>query len=381
MKALSFVLVLVAFSLMVGAQNSHIQVVAEPGISVFLDGIFKGKTTYDVGGLIIEKLNAGTYKLKVVKEGFTTQEESISIKDSEVLLYQVKPFTPQIRIRQQGNEDQQTIELKTGNLKIQSVPVGIRIRIQGTGIDSNKTKDEWYAEDIPVGNYPASIYWDRIVLKGTIIILENRQTELFVNLIGKDIDYLGEIATEYEKLGFDWIFDDLSPEEEARIMRIEQETAERVRREEEQRRLTQVSDRTRNAFGNKGNTGTTGQSEEIAGGEGNQGVATGTVGIRNYGPGIGTDNGTIYYSLGDRMFQSLPVPKNEYQVEGTVVVEISVDRSGSVTKAVAGVKGSTTLDDDLLKVARDAAMKAKFDSNNNAPLLQKGTITYIFKLK
>ncbi len=170
-------------------------------------------------------------------------------------------------------------------------------------------------------------------------------------------------------------------EAEVERKRIAQETAERVRREEEQRRINQINNRTRNAFGNAGNVGESSTSEGIAGGEGNQGVKTGTVGAGTYGPGGGPGNGTISYSLGDRGFQSLPVPKYEYQVEGRVVVEISVDRSGNVTKAVAGVKGSTTLDEDLLKVAHDAAMKAKFNRSNDAPLLQKGNITYIFRLK
>ncbi len=79
-------------------------------------------------------------------------------------------------------------------------------------------------------------------------------------------------------------------------------------------------------------------------------------------------------------FSLFPVPRYDYQIDGVVVVEISVDRKGTVTKAVAGVKGSTTLDENLLREARDAAMKAKFDSNDNAPLLQKGTIWYNFKL-
>ena len=162
--------------------------------------------------------------------------------------------------------------------------------------------------------------------------------------------------------------------------RIEQENAERIRREEEQRRLNQITDRTKNAFGNAGNVGESGTSEGIAGGEGNQGVETGSVDSRNYGPGGGIGDGAPSYRLGDRKVQSLPKPKYDYQTEGIVVVEISVDRTGTVTKAVAGVKGSTTLDENLCREARDAAMKAKFDSNNNAPLLQKGTITYNFKL-
>jgi TonB family protein len=109
-------------------------------------------------------------------------------------------------------------------------------------------------------------------------------------------------------------------------------------------------------------------------------VETGSVGAPNYGPGGGVGDGAPSYRLGDRRVQSLPKPRYDYQTEGTVVVEISVDRNGTVTKAVPGVKGSSTLDENLLREARDAAMKAKFDRNDKAPLLQKGTITYIFKL-
>ena len=169
-------------------------------------------------------------------------------------------------------------------------------------------------------------------------------------------------------------------EAEAERKRIEQETAERKRKEEEQRRLNEISDRTRNAFGNTANTGTTGQSEGIAGGTGNQGVESGTVGVRTYGPGGGPGNSNISYDLAGRRHQSLPIPNYDYQGEGKVVVEVTVDRSGKVTKAVAGVKGSTTLDEYLLRVAREAALKATFDSNPDAPAIQIGTITYNFKL-
>jgi TonB family protein len=170
-------------------------------------------------------------------------------------------------------------------------------------------------------------------------------------------------------------------EAEAERKRVEQENAERLKREEEQRRLNEISNRTRNAFGNTGNTGTAGQSEGVAGGAGNQGVESGTAGVRNYGPGGGTGNSNISYDLAGRGYQSLPLPLYDYQGEGIVVVEVTVDRTGTVTKAVAGVKGSTTLDEYLLRVARDAALKAKFDSNPDAPAIQQGTIRYNFKLK
>ncbi len=141
--------------------------------------------------------------------------------------------------------------------------------------------------------------------------------------------------------------------------RIETENAERIKREEEQRRTDQINNRARNAFGNPGNVGESGTSEGIAGGEGNQGVETGLPGAPNYGPGGGAGNGAPSYRLGDRKVQSLPVPRYDSQKEGVVVVEISVDRKGNVTKAVAGVKGSTTLDEYLLREAQRCSNESK----------------------
>jgi TonB family protein len=170
-------------------------------------------------------------------------------------------------------------------------------------------------------------------------------------------------------------------EAEAEQRRIAQENAERQKREEEQRRIDQANARARNAFGNTGNTGTTGQSEGVAGGQGNQGVESGTEGVRNYGPGGGTGNSNISYNLSGRQHQSLPKPQYNVQDEGTVTVEVRVNRAGDVIMVRAGVPKTTVSDVRLIEEARQAALKTKFDSNPNAPETQVGTITYIFKLR
>lgn len=168
-------------------------------------------------------------------------------------------------------------------------------------------------------------------------------------------------------------------EAEAERRRIEQETAERLKREEEQRRMDQAAARVRNAMGST-NTGTTGQSEGVAGGPGNQGVESGTPGATTYGPGGGAGNSTISYDLGGRGVQTLVRPPYDIQRDGVVVVAVTVDRSGRVTDATPGIKGSTTLDESLLKIAKEAALKTRFESKNDAPIIQKGTITYTFRL-
>jgi len=158
--------------------------------------------------------------------------------------------------------------------------------------------------------------------------------------------------------------------------------AERKRIEAEQERQADIMNKSRDALASSKNASTASKSEGVPGGTGNQGVQTGSVDSKNRGDGGGLGNsGNISYDLGGRGFQSLPKPNYDYQGEGKVVVEVSVDRSGKVIQARPGFTGSTTLDDYLLKVAKEAALKARFEAKSNAPTVQKGTITYSFTLR
>lgn len=74
-------------------------------------------------------------------------------------------------------------------------------------------------------------------------------------------------------------------------------------------------------------------------------------------------------------------PAYPVQESGKVIVTIWVDNYGNVKKALAGAPGTDVNDAALWNAARDAAMKTHFNVSADAPALQKGTITYIFKLK
>ena len=168
----------------------------------------------------------------------------------------------------------------------------------------------------------------------------------------------------------------------------QQEEIERKKIEAEQQREADIMNKTKNALANSKNSGTSSTSEGIAGGTGNQGDPRGSVDskVRGEGGGLGTSGtGTgssgPSFQLEGRGNQKLPEPKYEYQEEGRVVVEVSVDRSGKVIQATPGMKGSTTLNGDLLKAAKEAALKATFNPKQDAPAVQKGTITYNFILK
>ena len=128
-------------------------------------------------------------------------------------------------------------------------------------------------------------------------------------------------------------------------------------------------------------TDESGKSEGETEGEGNQGRKSGSPFSDNHSNADSKGMGGVDFSLSGRNPESLPKPEYNYQVEGKVVVEITVDKYGNVTKAVAGVKGSTTLNDQLLRAAKKAALNAKFDRKPSAPAYQKGTITYYFRLQ
>jgi hypothetical protein len=315
-------------------QVCYIQVKAEPNIFVFLNDEFKGKTSADIGGLIIGNLKVGSYNIKVVKDGYVPQTEVIVLKSGEVKIYQVKPFVPQYKITQSGNKQEQTIELKTGSLKVQSLPVEIQIEITDLGIKSMKTQDEWKIQDIPIGEHKLKFVWGNKILNDTVLIKQDLFKYLFVNLINGKIE-----IREY-------IIDQKIVKEKMVLF------AQKKRQEE-------IVNRTRAALSNDNNS---------------------TLTISPASDETKQDS-NLSFNLVERGVVSLPIPENNYQGEGRIVVEISVDRNGKVIQAVPGVKGSTTLDEYLLKVVKDAALKSLFESKSDAPAVQKGTITYSFILK
>lgn len=128
-----------------------------------------------------------------------------------------------------------------------------------------------------------------------------------------------------------------------------------------------------------GNTETEeeGQNEGSTDDPGDQGSAFGSQDSDNYEGEGGADNG-IAFSLGGRKSKHLPKPDYNSPDQGKVVVTIYVDKFGNVKRANAGAKGTTVTDQQLHKVAEDAAMRAKFSTDPEAPEMQKGTITYNF---
>ncbi len=74
----------------------------------------------------------------------------------------------------------------------------------------------------------------------------------------------------------------------------------------------------------------------------------------------------------------LPVPVYKCQGEGIVNVMVVVDQTGKVISAESSLAGNYSDRDCLLEVARNFAMKTRFEGNIHAPKNHRAKITYQF---
>ena len=130
--------------------------------------------------------------------------------------------------------------------------------------------------------------------------------------------------------------------------------------------------------GNNGDPNGTLGAKAFGGQNGKGGTGGGTGGGQGSGNGSGTGP-TASKNLQERN-PVLPIPVYNQQVEGVVVVSVTVNSEGVVIDAIPGVKGSTTLEPSLLDAAQQAALKAHFDQKQGS-LREKGTIRYHFRLQ
>jgi hypothetical protein len=123
------------------------------------------------------------------------------------------------------------------------------------------------------------------------------------------------------------------------------------------------------------------------GGKGDQGGLNGDPNSTSYkgggtGNGVGSGNGLGdgNVKLAGRNVVNRFVPKNPCeQSRGKVVMSIKVDQAGKVVSAIFQQGGSTTADECLVNVAKQAAMKYTFDAKTDAATYQTGSILFTFK--
>ena len=111
-------------------------------------------------------------------------------------------------------------------------------------------------------------------------------------------------------------------------------------------------------------------------GTGDHGDGTGADGTGGNGDGKGYS-----FNLGDRSMRVPPRISDQSQEQGKVVIDITVDKEGNVLSANGPGRGSTTSSSNLVRKAKDAAMKSKFSPSPQGVEEQRGTITFVFILR
>ena len=157
-----------------------------------------------------------------------------------------------------------------------------------------------------------------------------------------------------------------------------QPTPEEIRAEQERQAAEAAQNLMANAFGRSSSMQASASQENTSETEGTPGSNEGNA-TQGKPTGVGSYGN---FDLGGRdMLGALPRPAYEgIQEEGRVVVAIVVSPEGKVISANVSGRTSNTTNNDLRRIAVEAALKARFnpvDALDN----QTGSITYYFKLK
>lgn len=138
----------------------------------------------------------------------------------------------------------------------------------------------------------------------------------------------------------------------------------------------ELNEALKNVLGLWDNAETSTSEGSVADASGNEGTATGKP------EGIGTFGGNgSSYELGGRSMMAGPKVGEKPNEEGIVVLNIWVDRNGKVIRTAQNLRESNTTSQHLFNLAKNAALKAKFNTASDAPPEQRGKMTFIFILK
>ncbi|HLV64103.1 cell envelope integrity protein TolA [Galbibacter sp.] len=155
-----------------------------------------------------------------------------------------------------------------------------------------------------------------------------------------------------------------------------QAEAERIRKEQEAKR--QNLDALMGGLNSSEGTATGNDGDDNRAGD--KGQIDGDPYANSYYGSAGSGTGGTGYGLSGRSLRASDKFVQQCNEQGTVVVEIEVDRSGNVVKTSPGVKGTTNTAKCLLDAAAKTAQSYKWNADPKAPVRQIGFVVVNFKL-
>ncbi|MGN6511048.1 MAG: hypothetical protein ACTHLD_16400 [Chitinophaga sp.] len=131
--------------------------------------------------------------------------------------------------------------------------------------------------------------------------------------------------------------------------------------------------------GNGANGSNSSTGEGNTGRPGDRGVIGGDPNASGYTGTPGSGRGASDFRLSGRSLVNRPSVEWNGNETGYVSINIKVDRNGNVISATHSLRGSTINNPAAVRIARDAAMRIKYNASSDAPEEQFGTIRFYFK--
>lgn len=118
--------------------GSVLQISAEPGVSIWLNKEYIGKTTKEENGLIIRDLVPGEYELRAAISGYNSTETQLKIEENQTLEWRINYAKPVMNIEDSVKRiDASMIESKpVGTIIFKSIPLNAEIFFNGNSIGS-----------------------------------------------------------------------------------------------------------------------------------------------------------------------------------------------------------------------------------------------------
>jgi hypothetical protein len=159
---------LTGFGVAAAQQTGFIQIRAEPGIRVLLDGALIGVTERDAGGLVITDVAVGQRQLQFERDGFVPQRASGLIAAGAVLLIDVAPF-----------------ERANGSVIIQCVPVNCVVDIPTLGLRNvTKGDEELMVSGVALGVHSGSLRTAGLLARRVPVSIEVCEHKDTVRVLG-----------------------------------------------------------------------------------------------------------------------------------------------------------------------------------------------------
>ena len=173
-----------ALALLGGAaadEVGFVQVNAEAGVEVFLDGERVGTTSEELGGLLVVDVAVGERLLRFERDGFEAQELTIRVEAGRVSVHDVGQFAPPLQVLVAGDRSSVALRRLTGTLVVQTLPVEGVVDLPGLGLrEQVKSRDLWQVEHVPVGRYALTVSALGREVQVEVEVIDRHETRVFV---------------------------------------------------------------------------------------------------------------------------------------------------------------------------------------------------------